>query len=120
MPDLPLKVKLLTMAPVALAVIFGIVVLLIIVRQSAKNDAMPIETVHVRLAKKKKIFHGGRHRHYTELLFFFLTDDGELLEFNVSNSLDFDFYNEGDTGMLTYQGTRFLKFERDHVNISDK
>ena len=32
-------------------------------------------SVNVRLAKKKRIYHG---RHHSELLFFFLTDDGEL------------------------------------------
>ena len=58
-------------------------------------------------------------RGVSALLFFFLTDDGDLIEFGVPNSLDFDFYNEGDTGVLTYQGTRMLKFERTHVNIDN-
>ena len=99
---MPGEVYLLSLLPIGGMVVFLIVAVVLAARHSAANDASPVLTVNVRLAKKKKIFHGGRY-HHTELLFFFLTDDGELLDFNVPNSLDFDFYNEGDTGLLTYQ-----------------
>ena len=111
---MPGEVYLLSLMPVAALVVILIAVLVLALRKSAANDASPIVAVNVRLAKKKRIYHG---RHHSELLFFFLTDDGDLIEFGVPNSLDFDFYNEGDTGVLTYQGTRMLKFERTHVNM---
>ena len=84
----------------------------ILARKSAENDAKPILTVPVRLIKKKRIYVGD-HRH--RFLLFFLTENEELLEFDMS-AFDWEWYNEGDLGNLTYQGERFLKFERTHIN----
>jgi len=111
--ELPMKLRLITILPLCAMVIVALIALLALLRHSVQNDNSPIVSVNVKLMKKKRI----RHRHYTELLFFFLTENEELLEFSVGNSLDFDIYNEGDTGVLTYRGTRFLKFERNHINL---
>jgi len=84
-----------------------------IIRINAENDARPILTVPVRLIKKKRIYIYDRRDRF---LLFFLTENEELLEFDMKSSFEWDFYNEGDLGNLTYQGFRFIKFERTHVN----
>lgn len=84
-----------------------------IVRINAENDTKPILTVPVRLIKKKRIYIYDRRDRF---LLFFLTENEELLEFDMRSSFEWDFYNEGDLGTLTYQGFRFIKFERTHVN----
>ena len=67
------------------------------------------------MKKKEHYYYGRRAGHRVSSHLFFLTDNQELLEFTV-NSFDWDFYNEGDLGNLTYQGFRFIKFERTHIN----
>lgn len=89
---------------------------LILARTHAQNNAQPVLTVPVRLIKKKKEYHSGTGgRHHASLSLFFLTENEEFLDFNV-NSFDWEMYNEGDLGNLTYQGFRFIKFERTHIN----
>lgn len=92
-----------------------IVLGLVLARTHAKNNALPVLTVPVRLIKKRKETHRSRSGYHVSLSLFFLTENEELLEFSV-NSFDWDFYNEGDLGNLTYQGFRFIKFERTHIN----
>jgi len=97
----------------ALGVAVILYCLRVIVRIHAENDAKPILTVPVRLIRKKRIYlHDRRDR----FLLFFLTENEELLEFDMRSILEWDFYNEGDLGNLTYQGFRFIKFERTHIN----
>lgn len=98
---------------IAVIVVTIVVCLLILARKGAENDAAPVLTVPVRLVKKKHIY---LIEHRDIFLLFFLTENEELLEFNMPNKFDWDWYNEGDLGNLTYQGTRFLKFERTHIN----
>lgn len=86
---------------------------LILARKHAENDAKPVLTVPVRLIKKKHIY---IREHPDQFLLFFLTENEELLEFNMHSSFEWDIYNEGDLGNLTYQGIRFIKFERTHIN----
>lgn len=102
----------------ALIVVCIIVCLLILARKSAENDADPVLTVPVRLIKKKQYyFHApGQRRGHSTFHLFFLTENEELLDFTMPTKFDWDIYNEGDLGNLTYQGTRFLKFERTHIN----
>ncbi len=85
----------------------------LIVRKNAENDEKPILTVPVRLIKKKDLYLGDHHHRF---LLFFLTENEELLEFNMQSQFEWDWYNEGDLGNLTYQGFRFIKFERTHIN----
>ena len=41
----------------------------------------------------------------------FQFDNGEKIEFNVKNK-EYNMLNEGDTGIIRYQGTKYLGFER--------
>ena len=109
MPKIPVYLYILF----ALAVLSVIWCLKVIIQKNAENDAKPILTIPVRLIKKKQYYHG--HGRSTFSLFF-LTENEELLEFDMRSSFEWDFYNEGDLGNLTYQGFRFIKFERTHVN----
>lgn len=88
---------------------------LILARAHAQNNSLPVLTVPVRLIKKKKESYHSRSGYHVSLSLFFLTENEELLDFKV-NSFDWEMYNEGDLGNLTYQGFRFIKFERTHIN----
>ena len=109
MPKIPVYLYILF----ALAVLSVIWCLKVIIQKNAENDAKPILTVPMRLIKKKRIYIYDRRDRF---LLFFLTENEELLEFDMRSSFEWDFYNEGDLGNLTYQGFRFIKFERTHVN----
>ena len=41
----------------------------------------------------------------------FQTERGDRMEFQVSGT-EYGMFAEGDTGRLTFQGTRYLAFER--------
>lgn len=111
MPFTPISIYLCILGAVAVAVI--LYCLRVIVRVNAENDQKPILTVPVRLIKKKRIY---IHDRRDKFLLFFLTENEELLEFDMHSSFEWDIYNEGDLGNLTYQGFRLIKFERTHIN----
>lgn len=55
--------------------------------------------------------HGYRTSTYTSYYVTFQVESGDRMEFHVS-SLEYGMLAEGDTGRLTFQGTRYLSFER--------
>ena len=91
MPKIPVYLYILF----ALAVLSVIWCLKVIIQKNAENDAKPILTIPVRLIKKKQYYHG--HGRSTFSLFF-LTENEELLEFDMRSSFEWDVYNEGDLG----------------------
>ncbi len=46
----------------------------------------------------------------------FLTGNENLIEIRVESDFEYDLYNEGDCGVLTYKGNKMIKFERTHIN----
>ncbi len=93
-----------------------LIALVLIMRQSAKNDAEPIRTVPVKLAKKREEYVSSLRGYGYSYSILFLTDSDEILEIHMPTKFDWDMLNEGDRGNLTYQGTRYIKFERTHIN----
>lgn len=101
----------------ALVIIFIIIALVKGGRQWSRNNRSPRLTVSaVVVSKRTKV---DMHRHaenmhsaaYTSYFVTFQFDSGDRMEFPI-NGQDFGYLAEGDRGMLTFQGTRYLGFER--------
>ena len=108
--------------PVFVTVIFVIVIATFIVTavrgvgEWSKNNASPRLTVDASVVTKRqhntshRTQHGHRH-HHSYYYVTFQVDSGDRMELSVTGQ-EFGLIAEGDTGKLTFQGTRFLGFER--------
>ena len=83
-----------------------------------KNNHAPKLTVPVTVVAKRtntsRHHHGGKHHHTSTSTTYYVTfqvESGDRMELHLSGS-EFGLIVEGDKGLLTFQGTRFLKFER--------
>ena len=85
-----------------------------------KNNHSPRLTVNAQVISKRT--HVGHYRHrgthdhyhshgYTDYFVTFEVDSGDRMELQVPGQ-ESGLMVEGDKGMLTFQGTRFLGFER--------
>ena len=107
-------------------VIFIIVIVMFIVTavkgigQWNKNNHSPRLTVPVTIvAKRTNVSHhvhaagDGAHHHHTSTTYYvtFQVESGDRMEFHVPGQ-EYGMLIEGDTGSLTFQGTRYLGFER--------
>ena len=83
------------------------------VRQWTKNNASPRLTVDAQVVTKRTSFHGGgEHSHAsTSHYVTFEVDSGDRMELPVTGP-EYGMLVEGDRGRLTFQGTRYLGFER--------
>ncbi len=106
--------------PVYCYLLIGLVFLLpvvVLLRQSAKDNAEPVRTIPVKLVmKRSEVIPSRRALSYRLYSILFLTEEDEILEFHMNTKFDWDMLNEGDLGNLTYQGSRYIKFERTHIN----
>lgn len=104
--------------------LFAIVFIGTIVRgigEWSKNNASPRLTVPAFIVTSRTEHHhhhhthGGMHgsvHHSTSYYVTFQVESGDRIEFSVSGS-EYGMLAEGDRGQLTFQGTRFLSFERE-------
>ena len=109
-------------------VIFGIVFLLIAsvivftaikaIGQWNKNNHSPKLTVPATIvAKRTNVSHhhhaGEHHHHHTSTTYYvtFQVESGDRMEFHVTGQ-EYGLLIEGDRGDLSFQGTRYLGFER--------
>ena len=85
-----------------------------------KNDNSPRITVPAKVVSKRTDVshrHSGRGsdfhstRSYSRYYVTFEVESGDRMELNMSGS-DFGMLVEGDEGRLTFQGTRYISFER--------
>ena len=89
------------------------------ISQWNKNNNSPRLTVPATVVAKRtnvtRHHHGGTgvHHHHTSTTYYvtFQVDSGDRMEFHVSSS-EFGMLVEGDYGKLSFQGTRYLNFER--------
>ena len=88
------------------------------VSQWNKNNHSPRLTVPVTVVAKRtnvsRHHHAGEHPHTSTSTSYYVTfqvESGDRMELKMSGS-SYGLIVEGDRGMLTFQGTRFLKFER--------
>ena len=111
-----------TIAPLFITVIFVLVVggvILSVVRGVStwsKNNASPRLTVSAEVAAKRTDVthhHGQNHMHHSSTHYYatFQVESGDRMEFSVSGP-EYGMLAEGDRGNLSFQGTRYLGFER--------
>lgn len=99
--------------------VFGAVILTLIrsMVQWNKNNNSPRLTVPAKVVAKRMQFSTGsssNNHHTSSHTTYFVTfevESGDRFELNVQG-MQYGLMVEGDSGMLTFQGTRFLNFER--------
>lgn len=113
-------------APIFIGLVFIIIIGAILVNatrginQWRKNEQSP--RLSVRANVKAKRLDVRRHSHHNDnnlqtsstTTYYYVTfefESGDRLEFRVSGK-DYGQLVEGDSGILTFQGTRFLGYER--------
>ena len=78
-----------------------------------KNNQSPKLTVSVTVvAKRSDVDRGIETMHtFTSYYVTFQVESGDRMEFEVSD-MEYGMLAEGDSGELTFQGTRYLNFQR--------
>ncbi|WP_106767699.1 DUF2500 domain-containing protein [Paenibacillus faecalis] len=106
--------------PVFFVVMLGIILLTAGkgIMQWNRNNKQPLLTVDSRIVSKRSEVTHSRHsddglssRSKTSYYLTFEVESGDRMEFLVSGE-EFGVCAEGDKGKLTFQGTRYYKFER--------
>lgn len=107
--------------------VFGMVLIVFVVTlvrgigEWHKNNNSPRLTVPARVVSKRTSVSRGHHRsanghmHTTSSTWYYATfevESGDRMELGVSGS-EYGMLAEGDSGKLTFQGTRYLSFERE-------
>ena len=91
------------------------------IKQEKKNNNSPRLTVDSKVVSKRTDFHrnSGNHSHmgYTSYYVTFEVKSGDRMELQVQGH-EYGMLVEGDFGELTFQGTRYLGFQR-KVNHHD-
>ncbi|KAB2334463.1 DUF2500 domain-containing protein [Cytobacillus depressus] len=105
-------------APVFIGIIFVFIICLILfsiakgVSQWNKNNHSPILNGNARVVTKRTAIRGGgEHRAYSDYFVTFEVGSGDRIEFEVKDT-EYGMLVEGDTGELSFQGTRYLGFTR--------
>lgn len=101
--------------PFFIGIIFIIVISLFVIgifstiKEGVKNKQSPILSVPSQIVTKRTEVRGDHARttYYTT----FEVQSGDRLEFTVSGE-QYGMHVEQDLGMLTFQGTKFISFER--------
>ena len=89
--------------------LIGVVVFVIVsnIARAARDWASPRLTVPARVvAKRAQVWN-----HYTYYYATFEVESGDRMELSLDGE-DFGLLAEGDSGELTFQGEKFLSFER--------
>ena len=87
------------------------------IAQWNKNNNSPRLTVPVTVVSKRTNVshhhHGTTNAHYTSTTYYvtFQVESGDRMELHVTGQ-EYGMLIEGDIGNLTFQGTRYLGFER--------
>ena len=103
------------MVPVMFVLVFGIIIVTMVrgVGEWNKNNQSPKLTVPVTVVAKRSDVHRGIETMHTFTSYYvtFQVESGDRMEFEVSD-MEYGMLAEGDRGMLTFQGTRYLSFQR--------
>lgn len=108
--------------PFFIFIVFAIIIMVFItsfvkgIGQYFRNNSLPEVRVPARLIAKRTHTWGGHGNMgaHTSYYATFETDKGERLEFSVGGKFS-GMHVEGDAGMLTHRGTRFISFEKEPV-----
>ena len=103
------------MVPVMFVLVFGIVIVTMVrgVGEWNKNNQSPKLTVPVTVVAKRSDVHRGIETMHTFTSYYvtFQVESGDRMEFEISD-MEYGMLAEGDSGELTFQGTRYLSFQR--------
>ena len=103
------------MVPVIFVLVFGIIIVTMVrgVGEWNKNNQSPKLTVPVTVVAKRSDVHRGIETMHTFTSYYvtFQVESGDRIEFLVSGT-EYGMLAEGDSGELTFQGTRYLNFQR--------
>lgn len=109
----------------AFFLILGVVIYYVIqnMRQWNYNNNQPVLTIDAKVVTKRTQVtrHHNHHNHdhgsamhvHSHTIYYvtFEVESGDRMELNVGGK-EFGIIAEGDTGKLTFQGTRYISFER--------
>ena len=106
------------MVPVIFVLVFGIIIVAMVrgIGEWNKNNhspklSVPAKVVSRRTAVSRHHHHQGNGMHHTSYYATFQVESGDRIEFLVSGT-EYGMLAEGDSGELTFQGTRYLNFQR--------
>lgn len=103
------------MVPVIFVLVFGIIIVAMVrgVGEWNKNNQSPKLTIPVTVVAKRSDVHRGIETMHTFTSYYatFQVESGDRMEFEVSD-MEYGMLAEGDSGELTFQGTRYLNFQR--------
>ena len=100
--------------------IIGVFVVVLVkgISQWNRNNHSPKLTVSATIVAKRTNVshhhHGGEHHHHHTSTTYYVTfqvESGDRIEFHVTGQ-EYGMLIEGDRGNLSFQGTRYLGFER--------
>jgi len=83
------------------------------VKGARYNNSQPITPVEAKVLTKRTEVSGGGNDHMASTCYYVTFEflNGERFELSIPNS-QFGFLVEGDRGILTFQGNRYISFER--------
>ena len=98
--------------PLGFIKVFGIIIYNVFsnVKQGIKNNNSPLLTVPAQIVTKRTTVQGN-NRSYTTYFVTFEVQSGDRMEFEVKGE-QFGQLVEKDLGVLAFQGSRFVSFER--------
>ena len=102
------------MFTIAVILILGVIVIMVVKNIATwnKNNNSPRLTVEAKvMSKRTAITHHHDSMSSTRYYVTFQVDSGDRMELPMTGS-EYGMLAEGDVGKLTFQGTRYLSFER--------
>lgn len=102
------------MFTIAFILILGVIVIMVVKNIATwnKNNNSPRLTVEAKvMSKRTAITHHHDSMSSTRYYVTFQVDSGDRMELPMTGS-EYGMLAEGDVGKLTFQGTRYLSFER--------
>ena len=109
---------------IVFALVFGVIIFVIIrgITEWGRNNASPRISAEAKIVAKRLSVSGGIHHHgghgymhhgvsSTTYYATFEFATGDRKEFHVPYR-EYGLIAEGDTGILTFQGTRYISFDR--------
>ncbi|KUO76824.1 MAG: hypothetical protein APF77_21315 [Clostridia bacterium BRH_c25] len=121
-PGNPFDSFMFSAVPFFIFIVFAIVVMIFItsfvkgIGQYFRNNSIPEKHIPARLVGKRVHTWGGHGNMSAHTSYYatFETEAGDRLEFPVGSQFS-GMHVEGDSGMLTHRGTRFIGFERERM-----
>ena len=103
------------MVPAMFVLVFGVIIVTMVrgIGEWNKNNHSPKLSVPVTVVAKRSDVHRGIETMHTFTSYYvtFQVESGDRMEFEISD-MEYGMLAKGDSGELTFQGTRYLNFQR--------